>query len=125
MQLAAGSTFTGGGLSVVPGLYFTLPADRERGREMGRQMAAAAVLAGGDSGRALTRLYHSKNSFCVLNGGPYADALDALHGAEVAPGNGNFSKVRRLSFWWLTRNLAGSSAPRRRLAMPVLAGCGC
>ena len=57
-------------------------------------MAAAAALAGGENGRALTRLYHSKNSFCVLNGGPYADALDALNGPEVAPGNGNFSKVR-------------------------------
>lgn len=80
------------------GLYFTLPADRERGRELGRQMAAAAALAGGENGRALTRLYHSKNSFCVLNGGPYADALDALNGPEVAPGNGNFSKVREVAF---------------------------
>ncbi|KAK9838092.1 hypothetical protein WJX81_000768 [Elliptochloris bilobata] len=75
------------------GLYFTLPADRERGRELGRQMAAAA--GGPEAGRGLARLYHSKNSFCVLNSGSYADVLDALHGPEVPAGNGNFSKAQK------------------------------
>ena len=79
---------------IYTGLYFTLPADRERSRELGRQLAAAE--ASDEAGRPLTRLYHSKKSFCVLHSGSYADVLDALHGPEVPAGNGNFSKVRIL-----------------------------
>jgi len=62
-----------------------------------------SAAAGAEAGRSLTRLYHSKNSFCVLNSGSYADVLDSLHSPpspDAAPGNGNFSKVRGWACRW-------------------------